>query len=76
MECEDWDRRYRGTELVWTAQPNRFVVQEGRQSAFLHPESENSGQRQTDDGGWPTEAASRGGGDTALGLLWCCAGRP
>ena len=28
MEREDWDRRYRGTELVWTAQPNRFVVQE------------------------------------------------
>jgi SAM-dependent methyltransferase len=30
MEREDWDRRYRGTELVWTAQPNRFVVQELR----------------------------------------------
>jgi SAM-dependent methyltransferase len=30
MECEDWDRRYRGTELVWTAQPNRFLVQELR----------------------------------------------
>jgi SAM-dependent methyltransferase len=28
MERADWDRRYRGTELVWTAQPNRFVVQE------------------------------------------------
>ena len=28
MEREDWDRRYRGTELVWTAQPNRFLVQE------------------------------------------------
>jgi SAM-dependent methyltransferase len=27
MEREDWDRRYRGTELVWTAQPNRFLVQ-------------------------------------------------
>jgi SAM-dependent methyltransferase len=30
MEREDWDRRYRGTELVWTAQPNRFVVKELR----------------------------------------------
>jgi SAM-dependent methyltransferase len=30
MEREDWDRRYRGTELVWTAQPNRFLVQELR----------------------------------------------
>jgi SAM-dependent methyltransferase len=28
MEREDWDRRYCGTELVWTAQPNRFVVQQ------------------------------------------------
>ena len=28
MEREDWDRRYRGTELIWTAQPNRFVVEE------------------------------------------------
>ena len=28
MERADWDRRYRGTELVWTAQPNRFLVQE------------------------------------------------
>ena len=28
MEAEDWDCRYRGTELVWTAQPNRFVVEE------------------------------------------------
>jgi SAM-dependent methyltransferase len=28
MEREDWDRRYGGTELVWTAQPNRFVVEE------------------------------------------------
>ncbi len=28
MEREDWDRRYRGTKLVWTAQPNRFVVEE------------------------------------------------
>jgi SAM-dependent methyltransferase len=28
MERADWDRRHRGTELVWTAQPNRFVVEE------------------------------------------------
>lgn len=28
MEREDWDRRYRGTELLWTARPNRFVVEE------------------------------------------------
>jgi SAM-dependent methyltransferase len=28
MEREDWDRRYGGTELIWTAQPNRFVVEE------------------------------------------------
>jgi SAM-dependent methyltransferase len=26
MEREDWDRRYSGTELLWTAEPNRFVV--------------------------------------------------
>jgi SAM-dependent methyltransferase len=28
MEREDWDRRYGGTALIWTAQPNRFVVEE------------------------------------------------
>jgi SAM-dependent methyltransferase len=28
MEREDWDRRYQGTELLWTAQPNRFVAAE------------------------------------------------
>ncbi|MCU0306820.1 MAG: methyltransferase domain-containing protein [Thermoleophilia bacterium] len=28
MDAADWDARYRGTELVWTARPNRFVVAE------------------------------------------------
>ena len=28
MQREDWNRRYEGTELVWTAEPNRFLVQE------------------------------------------------
>jgi SAM-dependent methyltransferase len=28
MGREDWNRRYAGTELVWTAQPNRFLVAE------------------------------------------------
>ena len=28
MDSQDWDRRYAGTELVWTAEPNRFVVAE------------------------------------------------
>lgn len=28
MEQELWDQRYAGTELVWTAEPNRFVVEE------------------------------------------------
>ena len=28
MEREDWDRRYHGTELLWTAEPNRFVATE------------------------------------------------
>jgi SAM-dependent methyltransferase len=30
MEREDWDRRYYGTELLWTAEPNRFVAAELR----------------------------------------------
>lgn len=25
MDAEDWDRRYAGPELVWSATPNRFV---------------------------------------------------
>ena len=33
MESEEWDRRYAGTELVWTAEPNRFVVAELRDLA-------------------------------------------
>lgn len=28
MDAAGWDERYRGTELVWTARPNRFVEQE------------------------------------------------
>jgi SAM-dependent methyltransferase len=28
MEREDWDRRYGGTELLWRAEPNRFVAAE------------------------------------------------
>ena len=28
MKAEDWDRRYEAAELVWTAQPNRFLVEE------------------------------------------------
>jgi SAM-dependent methyltransferase len=27
-DSEAWDRRYAGSELVWTAQPNRFLVSE------------------------------------------------
>jgi SAM-dependent methyltransferase len=28
MDSEGWDRRYAGSELVWTAEANRFLVQE------------------------------------------------
>lgn len=28
MNSEDWDRRYAGSELLWTAQANRFLVAE------------------------------------------------
>lgn len=28
MESEDWDRRYEGAELLWTAEPNRLLVSE------------------------------------------------
>ena len=28
MGAEDWNRRYAGSELLWTAQPNRFLVAE------------------------------------------------
>ncbi len=28
MNSEDWDKRYREKELVWSAGPNQFVVQE------------------------------------------------
>lgn len=28
MEREDWNRRYAARELIWTAQPNRFLVEE------------------------------------------------
>jgi len=30
MSSQEWDRRYSGTELVWTAQPNRFLVEEAQ----------------------------------------------
>ena len=28
MDASAWDERYRGTELVWGAEPNRFLVEE------------------------------------------------
>jgi SAM-dependent methyltransferase len=28
VDSQEWDQRYAGAELVWTAQPNRFVVEE------------------------------------------------
>ena len=28
MDSASWDRRYGGRELVWTANPNRFLVAE------------------------------------------------
>lgn len=28
MDRHDWDDRYAGTELIWTAEPNRFLVAE------------------------------------------------
>lgn len=28
MESQEWDERYAGQELVWTAEPNRFIVAE------------------------------------------------
>jgi len=28
LESQEWDERYAGRELVWTAEPNRFVVAE------------------------------------------------
>ena len=28
MDSHGWDRRYTGRELVWTSEPNRFLVQE------------------------------------------------
>ena len=28
MDRHDWDRRYSATDLVWTAEPNRWLVAE------------------------------------------------
>jgi SAM-dependent methyltransferase len=33
VDSQEWDRRYAGAELVWTAEPNRFVVDELRDLA-------------------------------------------
>ncbi len=30
MDSTGWDRRYAGSELIWTAEPNRFLVAEAR----------------------------------------------
>jgi 2-polyprenyl-3-methyl-5-hydroxy-6-metoxy-1,4-benzoquinol methylase len=30
MQREDWDRRYSEADLLWSATPNRFLVQEAR----------------------------------------------
>ncbi len=31
MDSAFWDRRYEGRELIWTAEPNRFLVAEARE---------------------------------------------
>ena len=28
MDREEWNRRYGGSDLLWTARPNRFLVAE------------------------------------------------
>lgn len=28
MDADDWDERYAGSELIWTAEPNRFLVEQ------------------------------------------------
>jgi len=33
MDRADWDRRYAGSELLWTARPNRFLVAETEELA-------------------------------------------
>jgi SAM-dependent methyltransferase len=33
MQREDWDRRYSGPDLLWSATPNRFLVQEAEDLA-------------------------------------------
>ncbi len=33
MDSEDWDRRYGGSEFLWTREANRFLVQETAQLA-------------------------------------------
>ena len=33
MDSDGWDRRYRGSELVWTAEPNRFLAAEAAELA-------------------------------------------
>ena len=33
MDADDWDRRYSTSELIWTAEPNRFLVEEVRDLA-------------------------------------------
>jgi SAM-dependent methyltransferase len=33
MQLEDWDRRYSGPDLLWSATPNRFLVQEAEDLA-------------------------------------------
>lgn len=33
MDAAEWDARYAGTDLVWTAEPNRFVVEETKDLA-------------------------------------------
>ena len=35
MEQEDWDSRYASDELVWKAEPNRFLVTEATGLPFL-----------------------------------------
>ena len=48
MDAAEWDDRYRAAELIWTAEPNQFLVEQdvgGLESTMHHARPMRGRQR-------------------------------
>ena len=73
MDAHDWDERYAASDLVWSAEPNRFVAEELRRPAARPGAGPGRAARAATRSGWPDAggtsppSTSRRSGSTRAG---------